>query len=238
MDIVYINKYGTNEELRYSLRSLDNINHDNVFVVGGKPNWYTGSYIPVPFNGHKYSHARANLHKVVKSDKISEDFILMNDDFYIVKPIGDLKVYHQGLLKDKVDTYLSFAPKSHYTKMLIATYEYLVAQGCKKPLCYDLHVPMVMNKQKLKEALDTNLLWRSIYGNLNKIGGTKMDDVKVYSDKGVERIKYDYLNSKSPFLSSQDNTFPILKEMLKELYPNQSKYEAVVKVYNRKIDIR
>jgi hypothetical protein len=95
-----------------------------------------------------------------------------------------------------------------------------------------------MNKQKLKEALDTNLLWRSIYGNLNKIGGTKMDDVKVYSDKGVERIKYDYRNSKSPFLSSQDNTFPILKEMLKELYPNQSKYEAVVKVYNRRVNIR
>jgi hypothetical protein len=95
---------------------------------------------------------------------------------------------------------------------------------------------MVMNKKKLKEALDTNLLWRSIYGNLNKIGGTKIDDVKVYSDKDVEKTIYDYRKSKAPFLSSKDNTFPRLKPMLQELYPNRSKYEA--KVYIKEIDVK
>lgn len=226
MDIVYICRPGDNEELRYSLRSLVNINHDNVFVVGGKPHWYKGDYIRVEYTGTKYTHARANLQSVIKNNRISDDFILMNDDFYILEPIGDLQVYNQGLLLDKMNTYLSFAPHSTYTKLIVATYNLLLEQGYQKPLCYDLHVPMVMNKGLLSQAMATRKLWRSVYGNFNALGGITMPDVKVYNERGLEKIKHDYLNSSYPFLSSQDNTFRELKDsLLHRLFPEQSQYE-------------
>ena len=46
MDIVYNCRPGKqNEELRYSIRSvMENLPHDNLWVVGGKPEWYTGNY--------------------------------------------------------------------------------------------------------------------------------------------------------------------------------------------------
>jgi hypothetical protein len=226
MDIVYIARHGGNEELRYSIRSLVNINHDKVFVVGGKPIWYYGNHIRVEYTGSKYSHARKNLETIIKSNRISDDFILMNDDFYILEPIGDLQVYNQGLLLDKMNTYLSFAPSSKYTRLIVSTYEFLLEEGYKKPLCYDLHVPMVMNKEKLKEAMATKRLWRSVYGNFNDLGGITIPDVKVYNEKGLENIKHDYLNSSYPFLSSQDSTFRDLKSaLLHRLFPNPSQYE-------------
>jgi hypothetical protein len=226
MDVVYICRTGENEELRYSLRSLVNINHDNVFVVGGKPQWYEGNHIRVEYTGTKYTHARANLEAVIKNQRISNNFILMNDDFYILEPIGDLGVYNQGLLKDKMETYLNFAPRSTYTKMIVDTYDFLLEQGYQKPLCYELHVPMVMNKVLLKKAMATRKLWRSVYGNFNNLGGIKMPDVKVYNEKGLENIKHDYLNSSQPFLSSQDNTFRELKDaLLHRLFQEKSQYE-------------
>jgi len=226
MDIVYITRHGGNEELRYSMRSLVNINHDKVFVVGGKPIWYYGNHIRVEDTGAKYSHARANLEAVIKSKHISDDFILMNDDFYILEPIGDLQVYNQGALKDKMETYLSFAPRSRYTALIVKTYNFLLENGYDNPICYDLHVPMIMNKEKLKEVMATRKLWRSIYGNFNDLGGITIPDVKVYNEKGLEKIKHDYLTSSQPFLSSQDSTFRQLKDaLLHRLFPNPSKYE-------------
>jgi hypothetical protein len=226
VDIVYICRHKANEELRYSLRSLVNLDYDSVWVVGGKPSWYVGNYIPVGYTGSKYKHARSNLATIINSDQISSDFILMNDDFYIVKPIKKLEVYNEGLLKDKVDKYLSFAPNSIYTKMLVNTLDYLVEAGIENPISYDLHTPMQMNKEKLAEAMQSKKLWRSTYGNLNNIGGKTIEDVKVYSPTSIETIRFDYLNSDLPFLSTDDKSFNSVKNnLLDKLFPTKSQYE-------------
>ena len=48
MDLVYICKPGDNEELRYSIRSaVKNLKFDNLYLVGGKPDWYDGKFIAV-----------------------------------------------------------------------------------------------------------------------------------------------------------------------------------------------
>jgi hypothetical protein len=225
MDVVYICRFHDNEELRYSLRSLVNVNHDNVWLVGGKPLWYTGNYQEVRYTGSKYSHARANLTAIINNPDISDDFILMNDDFYIIKPLGDLGVYNEGLLKDKIEKYNTFGPRSNYTKMLKTTYEYLTNKGILNPLCYDLHVPMIMNKSLLEQALRNQTLWRSTYGNLNNVGGQNIEDVKVYSLIGPEP-RIDYLNNPYPFLSSQDDTFQEIKmNVLDKLFKKKSQYE-------------
>lgn len=50
MDLLYlVKKTITNEELRYSLRSLSNIKHDKVIIFGDLPDWVnteTVYYIP------------------------------------------------------------------------------------------------------------------------------------------------------------------------------------------------
>ena len=91
MDIVYICRDGDNEELRYSIRSaVKNLPHDNLWVVGGKPDWYSGPYIEVPQDKAYYRNARTNIRTIIKSNKISNTFILMNDDFFIMNKVDSL----------------------------------------------------------------------------------------------------------------------------------------------------
>ena len=62
MDFVYICKSGDNEELRYSIRSVINsFPEAKVWLVGGKPNWYSGDFIEVDQRHHKYANAINNL---------------------------------------------------------------------------------------------------------------------------------------------------------------------------------
>jgi len=50
MDFVYICKDGVNEELKYSIRSVvESFPETNIWVVGGKPDWYTGRDISIFF---------------------------------------------------------------------------------------------------------------------------------------------------------------------------------------------
>lgn len=64
---------------------MKNLKHDNLWVVGEKPNWYTGNFIHVPAVATKYTNARRNLERICASSEISDSFILMNDDFYVMK---------------------------------------------------------------------------------------------------------------------------------------------------------
>ena len=125
MDAVYICRHGNNEELRYSLRSIENLKEvNNVWVIGGKPNWYVGNHIPVQ-SSTKYTHAITNLHVLTRQKQISEEFILMNDDFFVIKPVDKLETYHEGLLLDKIIKYQKFNPNSKYTNWLKKTHLFL-----------------------------------------------------------------------------------------------------------------
>jgi hypothetical protein len=61
-----------------------------VWLVGGKPDWYSGNFIEVDQKHHKYANAINNLQALCNSEEISNNFILMNDDFFIIKPIKKL----------------------------------------------------------------------------------------------------------------------------------------------------
>jgi hypothetical protein len=228
-DFAYICREGSNEELRYSIRSVSESFPDaNIWVVGGRPDWYTGNHIQTLQNDDKYSNAIENLYAICNSKDISDSFVLMNDDFYIVKNIDSVLSYHGGLLSEKVDQYQRINPNSNYTRKLAATYKKIRSIGIEKPLDYELHVPMVMEKENLRKSLSygKNLLWRSIYGNLFDVGGEKMEDVKVYV-KGPLVLKSYNLNKDShTYLSSADSSFDlILKDILIHKFNKKSKHE-------------
>lgn len=228
IDYVWICRDGENEELRYSIRSVvKNMPSGNIWVVGGKPDWYSGNYIPVKQNLPKMRNAINNLTALCNSDKISNNFVLMNDDFFIVKPIKTIKHYHGGLLKDKVYQSEDLRPTSSYTRSLQETHRRLLKLGIKDPLNYELHVPMPMTKDGLVKSLKTNLLFRSTYGNLCGAGGEEMSDVKVYISGPMSSNSYEYKGFKYDYISSNDDSFDIiLNEVLLDMFPEPSIFES------------
>lgn len=227
VDYVYICRDGDNEELRYSIRSVvTNMPPGNIWVVGGKPDWYTGNHIPVKQSMTRNKNAVNNLQAVCNSKEISEKFILMNDDFFAVKPVKTIKYYHGGLLADKVDACQDLYPRSSYTRSLEETHRRLLKLGIQSPLDYELHVPMPMTKANLRVALRGGTLWRSTYGNVFHVLGRKITDVKVYAANPLFRKSYDYSELKYDYISSDDESFPMLLEtILLDMFPEPTACE-------------
>jgi hypothetical protein len=228
MDCVYICGPGYNEELRYSIRSVvANLPHANIWVVGDRPGWYTGNFIPVKLTGVKYNNARNNLSAIVNSTEISDQFYLMNDDFFVLNKIDNFVDWNSGSLYKKVVLYEELVSNSWYTKMLSNTYKRLVRLGFKDPIDYELHVPMKMEKDKLAKVLKyTTELWRSMYGNMFEVGGDEHEDVKYYINGKLLSKSFNYIGKHTDYLSTADDSFEIVhKDVLSKMFPNKSKYE-------------
>jgi hypothetical protein len=230
MDYVYICRDGENEELRYSIRSVEkHLPPGRIWVVGGKPNWYTGNHIPVKQDDAKYDNAIENLRAACESKKIGSSFVLMNDDFFAIKPLQEIPTYVGGFIVEKVALYSAIAPRSTYTKRLLRTSIKLGKVGMDFPRDYELHVPMLMNKSRLLSVINAypDCLWRSMYGNIYRVGGIHITDVKYYVRDAMKVKSHDYKSSSYPFVSSEDDSFKVLKrELLNNMFPNPSRYEA------------
>lgn len=228
MDLVYICGPGDNEELRYSIRSaVKNLKFDNLWVVGGKPDWYVGNYLEVIQNKSKYANARNNLRAICNSSKISDSFILMNDDFYIMNKVDNVPYMHGGLLADKIKKYENLTGNTRYVLMLKRTLLSLSRRKNKDVLDYELHVPMVMEKEKLLAIVELPDLWRSRYGNTFDVGGIEIDDVKVYSFGALTKKSYDINNLKYDYLSSNNDSFEMIKDKILNInFADKTAYEV------------
>jgi hypothetical protein len=236
MDVVWVCRNGPNEELRYSIRSVvANMPHNDILVVGGKPDWYTGPFLPVEtyvnnrLSTNKYANTKNNIQHIVDSNKVSDEFIFMNDDFYIMKPLDKLQYYHGGWFEDKIKTFSLYAPTASYTNMLRRTKSVLDGLGIKDPLDYTLHIPVLYHKNKLAQTLPYDGSTRTLYGNIHKVGGRRMDDVKVHPKRksGWAPEPFDYTNNDTPFLSTCDSVFQSVKNnLLGKVFTKPSKYES------------
>jgi hypothetical protein len=225
VDIVYICRDGENEELRYSIRSvMQNLPHDNLWVVGGRPNWYKGAHIPVIQNKTYFLNAKTNMRRVLHSDQISDKFILMNDDFFVMQPVEELQYMYSGLLLDKIQLREKQNPGDLYTKMLLKTYSELYQRShIKQPLDYELHVPMMFEKEKLSSVIGSQGLWRSMYGNIYNVGGEQFTDTKIYNKDHV--LSKNIINIESKYLSTEDKVFEDHKQWFNKLFSKPSKFE-------------
>jgi hypothetical protein len=228
MDFVYICRNGDNQELRYSIRSVVNSFPDSrIWLVGGMPDWYCGDYITVNQDKNTYTNAFNNLKAISESLEISDSFVLMNDDFFIINKIDKIEYFYNGTLLDKITKYKELLGGSGYITKLIKTFNRLKKSNTASPIDYELHIPFPMEKDKLKTILnrDSGFLHRSIYGNKFNVGGSQIEDVKVYISGGLVKKSFDYINKKSDFLSTTDDSFILVEPMLKDLFPNKTKYE-------------
>ena len=232
MDIVYLVKDSpTNEELTYSMRSLVNIPHDKVFLVGGCPGNIDRNkviYIPTLQGPNKYKNTTLGLKTVCEDSRLSEDFILMNDDFFILKPIQD-PVSELNLCRGTISDVLAeirsrIGVDTYYTISMAQTEVFLQDFGYNRPLSYELHIPMAMNKKTFLGLFLLNYIgsiqygnYRSIYGNLYLKDSRVVKDVKIYRDYVPERNE--------TFLSTEDNSWPLIRPEVEALFPGKSPYE-------------
>lgn len=224
LDIVYFVKDGTrNEELRYSLRSVDaNMPHKRVWIFGGCPtNIVPDVRIRVEQIGHSKWDKVRNMYKMVCENKeITDDFIMFNDDFFIMQPTDFIKPLYRCSLKEHIDILESNRP-TEYSRLLRAVLEHI--GGDLKS--YELHVPFIFNKKKLYNQLITftNLhCARTVYGNIYNVGGEQMSDIKIFS---VDP-KFDYRNKQ--FLSTDDPIVNINNDVwrwLQKQFPRKSRFE-------------
>lgn len=231
MDFIYVCRQGENEELRYSIRSvLASFPDATIWVVGAKPNWYGGKFIEVRKEPNKYATVEKNLKVICKSQSISEQFVLMNDDFFITEKIDSIETYHAGKLSDMIGRLEEAYRKSNgemdrsYLNRIQRTFNFIKRKyNILEPVNYELHMPMVMEKSRLEPLVELPSLWRSTYGNVYNIGGIESGDVKVYEHDSYE--SFDYINGPGPYASSDDSSFDRMKPWLHSLFPNPSKYE-------------
>ena len=222
MDIVYFVKdTKENEELKYSLRSLKNLEHDKVWFFGGNPNGLRPDKLVRVWQNQptKYDNVHVMYSWVLQSE-VSDDFIMFNDDFFVMDKVAEVLPVHRGSLYEyivKVED--NNGGMTAYTRRLRKTTKALEEAGLPTR-CYELHIPMVFNKEKLQAALKKfpglNGV-RSIYGNMY-YEGNRIPDCKVF--------KFDQPLPEGPFLSTSDDTWKYyIGDMIKEKFDTPSRFE-------------
>ena len=226
LDVVYFIKDGTrNEEFRYSLRSIcENMPHGRVWVFGGCPlNIIPDIRVRVKQEGKtKWDKVHGMFKLACENKELSDNFILFNDDFFIMKPIDKIETYHRGLLEDHVKV-LGNGP---YPRMLSGVDKELKKRGLST-YSYELHVPFVFNKKKLLKLLNNNpdlRCTRTMYGNTYRIGGERRSDVKMFSaTPDFDYKNLDMLSTDDPIVSINNDAW----RWLKRQFPKRCEYETL-----------
>lgn len=220
LDVAYIVRDGDdNEELRYSLRSLSNLDFSgNIHIYGYKPDWVKGVR-DTRTDQRRYGLVNSlnNIITACNDPALSDPFILMHDDFFIVEPVKEITPKHRGTYEDM----LAGGVKTYYERRMERTYRYLRARGYST-YCYEMHMPFIIHKQQFLEVSELTDFMRmnkmSVYGNYHGIGGDKTQDVKVKSSNEIPAGAY---------ISTHDKTFATIEagKYVRSLFPRKGKNE-------------
>lgn len=183
LDVIYPYKHVESQELEYSVKSLKNIKHKNVYVIGDSHN-KVPVVTPASQFWSKFSTAHDQIAKYyhVKELETSDKLLLMNDDFFILGKWTP-ENYNRGTLKDHISQRRTY---DYYTKQLKSTENYLLSKGMTT-VDYELHTPFLVERDKLIQAIEELIpalkmrrviLLRSYYGNRFNIESTYREDVK------------------------------------------------------------
>lgn len=232
-DIVYFVKDSAkNEELKYSLRSVEqNLKYRNVVFYGGCPEDLRPDrhYARNQTEPSKWERVRGSLRAACLNDELTEDFWLFNDDFFILKPMSeDMPPQYNGELHRHIEKVKARhgGRDMDWTRRLQHLCETLEAAG-KGTLNYAVHKPILINRKKALEVLDKfpdEPMFRALYGNYWGIGGESKHDMKVLvMDYDVDKIK-DW-----EFVSTQDDSFErgTVGKYIKDKFDKKSRFEEV-----------
>ena len=226
-DIIYILKSKMDtEELKYSLRSVEkNFPHRKVWFVGGQPEGLTPDVrLPHVQSGEdKWSLIRSSMMKAIKEPDLTDDFFLFNDDFFVMKKWkGGFVNFIDRTLEERIVELRDVHPwLNPYGRTVYKANEELKSLGIKKPLNFEVHLPMLFNKELAGQVIlkCSSPQMRSIYGNLTNCKCRQHDDVKVYDKETVP--------ADPDFLSTNDSTFTegAVGRYIRDAFPDPSRFE-------------
>lgn len=224
-DVVYVLKDNPpTESLRYSLRSLQNFPHNKVWFVCGVPD----GLVPDHQIRHEqkgasnWQKSTSSIYQVCHEKELTDYFWLFNDDFFVMKPVENMKPIYNGTLYRRIkELEEKNLGKTLYSRELEKAYHLLTEKGYKT-YNYAVHMPMLINKKKALKLINeypSMASFRSIYGNIYKVGGVNRKDVKVLSHTEVPK--------NSVFLSTTDSSFDDGKvgEYIRSVFTEPSRFE-------------
>lgn len=247
-DLVYILKRSErNQDLKFSLRSVAKFcSFRNIWLVGYKPTWVKNvHYLPTNQNQDKWKNSIINYRAACECKDISDNFILMNDDFFALNPIYNWKENLNvclGTLEDEVEKYKINEKRSRWQYAFEYAVELLDELNCKSHYDYESHVPIIINKKNFLEMLNKPeilqfnitpkvLHKRSVYKNLYP--DTELDAPRKIKDVKIT-LKFDLSDSwlEEDWLSVFDDvvgnakSYPKLNQYLSALFSEKCIFEV------------
>lgn len=208
-------------ELKYSLRSAcKHLHFDKCVIAGDHPPFsFSGLHIPVSGPPTKHENGFAKLQAALESVEVSDPFILMNDDFFILQPFESIPYFHMGKL---VDWIARFPYRSTYYEKAIKT---LSMVGDKANI-FELHFPFLYEKQKLrrlieKYSLPCGIMLRTLYAREYGIKGQLSQDFKAKSARQL----FEYSEQSFMSTSEQAARTATFTRIMRERFPDRCRFE-------------
>lgn len=237
MDVLYPYLSNDSKELEWSIKSLKNVDHNEVYVVGSKVEAIDAKFL----NPHSYSWSNTSPYNNVISkiltgidSGISDEFIFMNDDIFLMDRYKG-ETYNRRTLLEHIES----RKFDSYTQALKNTRNYLLERGYPE-ISYETHTPMVFDKSKMRDLITSiipllsmghNLMIRSLYGNVYGVKSTKLDE--------DTKNPIDWVNK--PILSTNERSFNgaighYIRSVLSGIQPDdiepQYSVSVVIPAYN------
>ena len=162
----------------------------------------------------------------MKNNKISADFYLFNDDFFILGPYDQDTPRPNGTIQRQAQRIRSrIHYSSSYIQRLERAADWLGMRGYDQ-ISYETHTPMLINRKRGLEVLEkipSVVPFRSAYGNYYEIGGTLTPDCKV--------ARVHEKPCAGPLMSTTDESFKDGKagQYIRAQFPRPCQYETELK---------
>lgn len=226
-DLIYILKADIDtDELKYSLRSVEkNFPINRVWFVGGQPEGLEPD-IRLKHDqvgNSKWEMIRSSMWKAVSDERLTEDFFLFNDDFFVMEPVDtdSFRNFVDGTLGRRIDELHSESGMNAYTRTLFKLEQELKTMH-EPTMNFDVHLPMLLNKEQVRSTLYkcSSPQMRSAIGNINRLPFVIHPDVKVYDLESVP--------VNETYLSTNDDTFKKgnVGKYIRETFTTKSRFEV------------
>jgi len=211
MDIVYILGRGSianNLELRYSMRSLERYCQDlgKIYIVGEQPEFISDDAHIVAEDSFKkpWQNALYKIREACKDERISDEFLLMNDDFFAFGEFAssELPFYFNRRGDGGVNGLKDFA----------------------------VHAPLRIKKDwylqmPLTPDMNGHYSPRSFYCNFYKAPPTPYRDVVIRMGDGMPSIEEQIGDSLFATIDDVTMNDAEFRQFMEEVYPEKCSFE-------------
>lgn len=223
-----------NEELRYSLRSIEKyaLGVGKVYIIGEKPHFISDEVIHIPHKDRfqKEANIKEKILKACSIPELSEMFCFTNDDIYWLRStdVETIPFFRKGGT-DLAQNRAAF--KSTYG-VSIANTVWSLSENNLPLHHFDIHVPILYNKNvfpvimsRYDWRVNNGYVIKSLYCNTLKIQGAALKDNKINTNAGSLAIKNAF-RSRNVWVSSSDRCLnDFFWRTVDRMFPYKSRFE-------------